>query len=51
MMEMRNAHEILIGKSDWQRSPGWKDNIKMDHREIRFLGVFYIHTAQDPMIL
>lgn len=39
MVEKRNAYTILVGKPEGKRplrSPGyrWKDNIKMDLREI-----------------
>jgi len=39
MGDMRNAYKILVGKHDGKRPPGrprrsWKDNIKMDLREI-----------------
>jgi hypothetical protein len=39
MKEKRNAHRILVGKPERQRSLGrprcrWENNIKMDLREI-----------------
>jgi hypothetical protein len=39
MGDMRNAHKILVGKHERERSIGkpwriWKDNIKMDLREM-----------------
>jgi hypothetical protein len=38
MAEMRNAYNILVGKTEWTttlRTPGrsWEGNIKMDLRE------------------
>jgi hypothetical protein len=41
MGEMRNAYSILIGKPEGKRPLGrarhrWEDNIRMDHREIRW---------------
>jgi uncharacterized short protein YbdD (DUF466 family) len=37
--EIRNAYKILVGKPDWKKLLGkprhsWKDNIRMDLREI-----------------
>jgi hypothetical protein len=45
-----NVYNILVGKSDWKRPLGrprcrWEDNIKMDLREIRLEGVYWIHLA------
>jgi hypothetical protein len=39
MADMRNAYNILVGKSEWKRPLGrptrrWEDNIRMDLREI-----------------
>jgi hypothetical protein len=52
MGEMRNAYNILVGKPEgnrplWRPGRGWKDNIKMDLREIRSEGVNWIHLVQD----
>jgi hypothetical protein len=52
MGEMRNAHEILVGKPEKKRPPRrpicrWEDNIKMDFREIRMEGVAFILLIQD----
>jgi hypothetical protein len=38
MEEMRNAHDILVGKPEWNRLLGgprhrWEDNIRMNLRE------------------
>jgi hypothetical protein len=51
MGEMRNAYKILVGKPEGKRPLGrirhrWKDNIKMNLREIGFGGVDWIHMAQ-----
>jgi hypothetical protein len=50
--EMRNAYNILVGKSEGKRplarSRGiWEDNIRMDLREIGWEGVNWMHLAQD----
>jgi hypothetical protein len=39
--DTRNAYTMLVGKPEGKRPLGrrrhrWEDNIKMDHREIRF---------------
>jgi hypothetical protein len=39
MEKKRNAYGILVGKPEWEKSLGrprrkWKDNIKVDLREI-----------------
>jgi hypothetical protein len=52
MGEMRNTCEILVGKPEGERPllrPRlvWKDNIKMDQREIYLEGVDSVHLAQD----
>jgi hypothetical protein len=52
MGEMRNSYEILAGKPEEKpplRRPRckWEYNIKVDHREIGFEGVNWIHLAQD----
>jgi hypothetical protein len=52
MGKIINAYKILIGKPDGKRPFRrlrfrWKDNIKMDLKEIRFGGVDWIHLAQD----
>jgi hypothetical protein len=52
MREMSNAYKILVGKPEGKKSLGtpwhrWKDNIKMDIREIGFGGVKWIDLAQD----
>jgi hypothetical protein len=43
----RNAYGILVGKSEGKRPPGrtrrrWVDNIKMDFREIGWVGLNWI---------
>jgi hypothetical protein len=48
----RNAYRILGGKPEGRRPlrrprRRWVDNIKMDHREIRWDGVDWIDLAQD----
>jgi hypothetical protein len=52
MGEMRNVYNILVGKSEGKLSFGrsrnrWKDNIRMDIREIGWEGVDWMHMAQD----
>jgi len=53
MKEMRNAYNILVGKSKGKRPLGrprrsrCEDNIKMDLREAMWEGVDWIHPAQD----
>jgi hypothetical protein len=52
MVEMRNAHESLVGKPEGKRPLGrprrrWEDKIKMDLREIVSEGVDWVHLAQD----
>jgi hypothetical protein len=49
---MRTAYSILAGKPEGKRPFGrrksrWKDNIKMDLREIGREDVDWIHLAQD----
>jgi hypothetical protein len=50
--EVRGAYNILIGRPEGRRPLGrtrhrWKDNIKMDLRDIGFGDVDWIHWAQD----
>jgi len=52
MEEMRNAYNILVGKSEWKRPVGrrshwWEDNVKIDLREIGWDYVDWIHLTQD----
>jgi hypothetical protein len=52
MGEVRCAYNILVGSPEGRRPLGrhrrrWEDNIKMDHREIGFGDVDWIHLAQD----
>jgi hypothetical protein len=52
MGEKRNAYRILVGKSERKRPLGkskrrWKDNVRMDLREIGWGGVDWIDLAQD----
>jgi hypothetical protein len=52
MGEMRNADNILVGKSEGKRPPArpirkLEDNIKMDFTEIGREVVDWIHLAQD----
>jgi hypothetical protein len=47
---MREAYKILAGKPEGKRSLGrprrrWKDNIRMDLREITWKVVTWIHLA------
>jgi hypothetical protein len=52
MGEVVGAYNILVGRPEGRRSLGrprrrWKDNIKMDLREMRFGDVDWVHLAQD----
>jgi hypothetical protein len=52
MVEVRGAHNILVGRPEGKRPLGrssrrWEDNIKMDLREIGFGDVDWINLAQD----
>jgi hypothetical protein len=52
MGEKRNAYRILVGKPEGKRSLGrprcrWVDNIKIDLREIGWVGMDWIDLAQD----
>jgi hypothetical protein len=52
MREMRNAHKILVGKSEGKRQLGrcrcrWEDSIRMYLRKIGWRGVKFMHLAQD----
>jgi hypothetical protein len=51
MGEMRNAYKILVAKPDRKIPLGrprrrWKDNIRMDLREIGYEGVDRMYLAQ-----
>jgi hypothetical protein len=50
--EKRNAYRILVGKPERKRPAGrprrrWEDNIRMDLREIGWVGMDWIDLAQD----
>jgi len=52
MGEMRNAHEIFVGKPEGKRPLGrptdrWADSIRIDRNEIGWEVVDWIHLAQD----
>jgi hypothetical protein len=52
MGERRGACRALVGKPEGRRPLGrprrrWKDNIKMDLREVGWRGVDWIDLAQD----
>jgi hypothetical protein len=52
MGEVRGAYNILVGRPEGRRPLGrprrrWKDNIKMNLREIGFGDVDWIYLAQD----
>jgi hypothetical protein len=52
MGEMRNAYNILVGKSEGKRPLTrprcrWEDNIRMYLRKIGWEGVDWMHLAQD----
>jgi hypothetical protein len=51
MKEMRNAYKTLVGKPEGMRPHErlrrrWKDNIKIDGREIGFASVDWIHMLR-----
>jgi hypothetical protein len=51
MVDMRNAHSILVGKPEGKRKLGkpkrkWEDIIRTDVREIVWEGVEWMHVAQ-----
>jgi hypothetical protein len=50
MGEMRKGHKILVGKSEGKGPLGrlnhrWEDNIRVDLREIGWVGVDWIQLA------
>jgi hypothetical protein len=50
--QIRNAYKILVGKPEGKRPLGrhrsrWKDNIKIDIREIVWEGVDWMNLDQD----
>jgi hypothetical protein len=49
--EKRNANRILVGEPEGKRPLGrarrWKDNIKMDLKQIGWRGMNWIDLAQD----
>jgi hypothetical protein len=52
MGEGRSAYKILIGKPGRKRPLGrprhkWKDNIRMDLRDMGWEGVDWVHLTQD----
>jgi hypothetical protein len=52
MEEMRNEFKILVGKCKWKiplvrHRRRWKDDIRIDLREIWSVGVDWIHLPQD----
>jgi hypothetical protein len=48
MEEMRNAYNILVGKHEGKRPRcRWKENIRMDLREIGWEDMNWIHLAWD----
>jgi hypothetical protein len=54
MEEMRNAHTVSDGKPEGKKPLGrskckWKDNFKMDLRDIGYEGVDRIKLAQDSV--
>jgi hypothetical protein len=49
---MENVYSISVGKPEGKRPHGrprsrWEDNIKIDLKEIGYVGVDWIHLAQD----
>jgi hypothetical protein len=52
MGEGRNVYRVLVGKPEGKRLLGrprrrWEGRIKMDRREIDWVGGVWIHLAQD----
>jgi len=52
MRERRGVYRVLVGKSEGKRPlarrrRGWKDNIKIDIREVRCGDMNWIELAQD----
>jgi hypothetical protein len=52
MGEKRGAYRILVGRSEGRRPLGrprrrWEDNIKMDLRQVGWVGMNGIELAQD----
>jgi hypothetical protein len=50
--DIRNLYKILVGRPEGERPLGrrrrrWKDNIRIDFREIGWEGVDWIQVAQD----
>jgi hypothetical protein len=54
MGKVRNVHEISVGKPEGKKPVGtsrrkWKDNIKMDLKELNYECVALIQLAQDTV--
>ena len=52
MEQCRNAYKVLVGKPEgkrplWKPRRRWKDNIKMDLREVGFDSGDWIDLAED----
>jgi hypothetical protein len=52
MGEKRGAYRILVGRPEGRRPLGrprcrWEDNIKMDLREVGWVGMDWIELAQE----
>jgi hypothetical protein len=52
MGEMRNSYRISVGRHEGKKPLGrprhrWKDNIRMDFKEIGWEGVDWMHLVQD----
>jgi hypothetical protein len=50
MREKKNAYTILVGNAEGKRPQGkprrrWMDNVKVDLREIGWVGMDWIHLA------
>jgi hypothetical protein len=48
----RNAYKILVGNREGRRPVrrprhGWEDNVRIDHKEIEWEGLDWMHLAQD----
>jgi hypothetical protein len=52
----RNPYKVLVGKPEGKRPVGkprhrWENNIKMELREIRWGGIYWIHIGTGEGLL